>query len=256
MAQGIDKIPIRWPAQYDPAFMERLFRDVLAKADIRNAVAGPGINIEGQPDEPATVSSSEDLTQLLEQTFVLALPSGFLQDERILQGEQDIIDIIDEGPGGDIIVALVDGGVPLYKLNAIPALSVLLNPTAGAIPPFPLEADADGKFLVRRSSALTFDTLADADIPAGIARDSEVAAAITAHEGAANPHPTYLTQAEGDALYQPLAAVLSMLHAGTGTPEGALAAPVGHLYLRTDGGASTTLYVKESGAGNTGWVAK
>lgn len=43
---------------------------------------------------------------------------------------------------------------------------------------------------------------------------------------------------------------------GTGTPEAAVTASVGTLYLRTDGGASTTLYVKESGTGNTGWVAK
>lgn len=43
---------------------------------------------------------------------------------------------------------------------------------------------------------------------------------------------------------------------GTGTPEGAVTAPVGSLFTRTDGGAVTTLYVKESGAGNTGWVAK
>jgi len=43
---------------------------------------------------------------------------------------------------------------------------------------------------------------------------------------------------------------------GTGTPEAAVVAAVGALFLRTDGGASTTLYVKESGAGNTGWVAK
>ena len=43
---------------------------------------------------------------------------------------------------------------------------------------------------------------------------------------------------------------------GSGSPEGVLTAPVGSLYTRTDGGASTTLYVKESGAGNTGWVAK
>lgn len=43
---------------------------------------------------------------------------------------------------------------------------------------------------------------------------------------------------------------------GTGTPEAAVTAPVGSLFLRTDGGASTTLYVKESGSGNTGWVAK
>lgn len=43
---------------------------------------------------------------------------------------------------------------------------------------------------------------------------------------------------------------------GTGSPESVYAAAVGSLFLRTDGGASTTLYVKESGTGNTGWVAK
>lgn len=43
---------------------------------------------------------------------------------------------------------------------------------------------------------------------------------------------------------------------GTGSPEGVVTAGVGSLYTRTDGGASTTLYVKESGAGNNGWVAK
>lgn len=42
----------------------------------------------------------------------------------------------------------------------------------------------------------TFRALVDADIPASIARDSEVTAAITTHEGAADPHPIYLTQAE------------------------------------------------------------
>jgi hypothetical protein len=43
---------------------------------------------------------------------------------------------------------------------------------------------------------------------------------------------------------------------GAGTPEAAVTAPVGSMYLRTDGGANTTLYVKETGTGNTGWAAK
>jgi hypothetical protein len=42
----------------------------------------------------------------------------------------------------------------------------------------------------------------------------------------------------------------------TGSPEGVVTASVGSLYLRSNGGANTTLYVKESGTGNTGWVAK
>lgn len=43
---------------------------------------------------------------------------------------------------------------------------------------------------------------------------------------------------------------------GTGSPEGVRSAPRGSLYSRLDGGAGTTLYVKESGSGNTGWVGK
>lgn len=43
---------------------------------------------------------------------------------------------------------------------------------------------------------------------------------------------------------------------GAGSPETVVTAPVGSLYTRTDGGAGTTLYVKESGTGNTGWIAK
>jgi hypothetical protein len=57
-------------------------------------------------------------------------------------------------------------------------------------------------------------------------------------------------------LEQQLAEVRGHVRRGDGTPEGAETAPVGTLYLRTNGGASTTLYVKESGTGNTGWVAK
>lgn len=50
---------------------------------------------------------------------------------------------------------------------------------------------------------------------------------------------------------------LSYINTGAGSPEGVIAASPGAIYLRTDGGASTTLYVKESGVGtNTGWVAK
>jgi hypothetical protein len=48
----------------------------------------------------------------------------------------------------------------------------------------------------------------------------------------------------------------TFLKVGTGTPEGVVTATIGCLFLRTDGGATTTLYVKTSGSGNTGWTAK
>lgn len=44
---------------------------------------------------------------------------------------------------------------------------------------------------------------------------------------------------------------------GQGSPEGVVVAKVGRLYTRTDGGAGTTLYVKESGNNTAnGWAAK
>lgn len=47
------------------------------------------------------------------------------------------------------------------------------------------------------------------------------------------------------------------IRSGTNTPEGAVVGSVGDIFLRTNGGAATCLYVKESGAAtNTGWVAK
>ena len=61
--------------------------------------------------------------------------------------------------------------------------------------------------------------------------------------------------------FKELSLLLSVLDilpisSGAGTPESSIVAGIGSLYLRTDGSASTTLYVKESGVGDTGWIAK
>jgi hypothetical protein len=42
---------------------------------------------------------------------------------------------------------------------------------------------------------------------------------------------------------------------GTGTPEGVVSATIGSVFQRTNGSNGTSLYVKESGTGNTGWRA-
>ena len=46
---------------------------------------------------------------------------------------------------------------------------------------------------------------------------------------------------------------------GRGTPQNRVAAPVGAIYLREDGGVKSTLYVKEKAVGAmdmSGWAAK
>lgn len=46
------------------------------------------------------------------------------------------------------------------------------------------------------------------------------------------------------------------LHTGAGSPEGVITAPIGSVYLNTTGSTSTSLWVKTSGTGNTGWTGK
>jgi hypothetical protein len=47
----------------------------------------------------------------------------------------------------------------------------------------------------------------------------------------------------------------TFIKAGSGSPEGVVTASPGSLYLNLAGGTDTTLYTKNSGTGNTGWVA-
>lgn len=48
---------------------------------------------------------------------------------------------------------------------------------------------------------------------------------------------------------------LQQIFRGAGSPEGVVTAPVGSIYERSDGSFGTALYVKQTGAGNTGWFA-
>ena len=79
------------------------------------------------------------------------------------------------------------------------------------------------------------------------------------------PTTTYPLSVQGDGLINGDLAVINDIRmgsisgpkwtSGSGTPEGVVTSDVGGLYARTDGGANTALYVKETGVGNTGWAA-
>jgi len=75
---------------------------------------------------------------------------------------------------------------------------------------------ANNQFLVTRAGITGGGAITDADIPSSIARDAEVTAAIATHEGAADPHPTYINATE-------LAGTLTLyaLLESTGTYTGA-----------------------------------
>lgn len=106
--------------------------------------------------------------------------------------------------GGDEITVSQDQvtglGTALAGKETAGAAAAAVTAHEGASDPHPqylTQEEGDGRYR-QTATALT-----DADIPAGIARDSEVTAAIGAHEAAADPHPGYLTAAEGDAAYAP-----------------------------------------------------
>lgn len=46
------------------------------------------------------------------------------------------------------------------------------------------------------------------------------------------------------------------IYSGTGDPNGVVTAASGSIFLRTDGGAGTSFYIKESDTGSSNWVAK
>jgi len=56
---------------------------------------------------------------------------------------------------------------------------------------------------------------------------------------------------------QEINAYAGYIYVGAGSPEAVIAAPIGAIYLRTDGGAGTSMYSKEADSGlATGWVGK
>lgn len=46
------------------------------------------------------------------------------------------------------------------------------------------------------------------------------------------------------------------VYRGYGSPLNTVSAGIGSIYMRLDGGASTSIYIKESGTDGSGWVAK
>lgn len=97
---------------------------------------------------------------------------------------------------------LQNDSVTNAKLRNSGALSVIGRSASTAGDPADISATVDQTFLVRRGTVLGFGPLLDADIPATIARDAEVTAAVVAHEAAADPHTGYLLEAGAVAALQ------------------------------------------------------
>jgi hypothetical protein len=154
--RGLQHLPLnRIPEKWDPVWFASFCKDVLALADARNSV-GDGVEITGLPNEVATFSVNADIQALLEQTFVLAQPSGFLEHERTLAGETGVLQIIDGGPDANITVEIIANGIPLGKLRQLSNMAVLGNSEDGAGDVRAIQASADGEVLCVQAGALGF----------------------------------------------------------------------------------------------------
>lgn len=140
--------------------------------------------------------------------------------------------------GGELGAALTDSGTTLTS-DALASLPAVSSPDFVAITldPDGIESSPEIAYITAHTASATTAT---------ISRGEEGTTAVAHSSGIEWVAPVTAGGAEP----------LEYITVGTGSPEGAVTAPVGSLFLRTDGGTSTTLYVKESGTGNTGWVAK
>lgn len=153
---GLQDIPLRIPEEWSAAWYSKHIREVLALADVRNAL-GDGIEITGQPNEVATLSVSEDIKNLILQPFVLATPSALLPNERTLGG-LDGISITDNGAGNTIDIGIEEDSITLDKLRDLSSFGVLGNPVDAAGPVQNISANIDGDVLCVQSSEVVFTT--------------------------------------------------------------------------------------------------
>lgn len=96
------------------------------------------------------------------------------------------------------------------------------------------------------ASQITAGTLALARVPTGttsatVALGDAPAAAITAHLAASDPHPQYLTTAEGNAAYQPLDSDLTTIASLTATTDNVMMGASSAWASRTPAQARTAL---------------
>lgn len=158
--------------------------------------------------------------------------------------------------GGANDLRFVTGGVVALSLSALQNATFAGNVVTGASGIFGVSgrllitSPADGVMLIRNNAATDFSRLqfgGTTNSFPSIKRSGAVLDVKLADDsGFCGLRAEYFRIQTTDAY----------IRAGTGSPEGVLTAGIGSIYQRIDGGAGTSLYVKESGTGNTGWVAK
>jgi hypothetical protein len=153
---GLEKIPLRIPEKWDANWYLRHIREVLALADVRNAIEGDGISITGTSDIPATISASADILALQNQTYIVATASAFLPNERVLTGATGIISVTDGGAGSTITLDIEANAINNARLAKRSGWSVMGRSTVDYDDVGNIFASTDGDVLRVLGSSLGF----------------------------------------------------------------------------------------------------
>ena len=177
----------------------------------------------------------------------------------LLAGAAGALTHLNSVAAGQVLIAAGAGVLPAW--SASPTLASLTVDATGTIAwatRTKMTSPADGRLLLTTAAGTDFNMLqlggTTGSFPA--LRRSGAAIIVSTADGAALASvQSYDHYTSGSLVF--FGGNNCRISAGLGTPEGAVAATVGSLFLRSDGGAGTTLYVKQGGSGtNTGWVAK
>lgn len=122
-------VPDAWNADW----FRRFIRTQISQADVRNANAGPGIIITGNPVTPATLSVNTDVQALFHQPYVLATaPTGIgstFDSYRLLVPQNGVLTVADAGAKSNITVGVASNGIGNAQFRQGGAHSVVGNPT-------------------------------------------------------------------------------------------------------------------------------
>jgi hypothetical protein len=168
------------------------------------------------------------------------------QDVRLTAIENALLSIGEGGLPGTVYVQRLSGtGVQTaFTLNVEPRTEALID------------IFINGVYQQKDSFTIVGSLLTFSEAPPAGTNNIEVVISVTIANVETDASLVSYSSAAGQPADYTVEAKLREFLRGAGDPEGNVAAAVGTLYTRTDGGAGTTLYVKEVGSGNTGWAAK
>ena len=152
------------------------------------------------------------------------------------QADSNMVEIQGKATIADTDVIIVSGADTVYWKVTYAQLKTLLNAL--------YEGELD-------NSAGLLAALDD-ETGTGVAVFSTSPVLVTPTLGAATGTDFTTT---GQSVYMNTGQTVSIKAGAVGSPEGQVTAGIGSLWLATDGTTNTTLWRKEAGVGNTGWVA-